>query len=313
MNVRQTPLRTVTVAMVATVTVSLSGCATGQFEAQQSDAQLRRTVSQLRSELDEVRQDQERLRAQVEHLQYASGSRGPTGNGVAPGPPARSESGWPTTRHGSDSSQTYGAADDRDSVAAVTASGTGESAAASPPTRGTVMGRGEAPPGAVPITDGTEETQAGIVAGVRGGGSWNQPGGLGGEDVPTVPASLRGTGYDDGVRAYLQQQWEDSIQYFRTFVHESPTSPYADDAQYWIGDCYLQRGLYSNAIKEFNQVVLRYGSGDRAPAALLKLSQVFSKIGDQVDARLSLQKLVNRYPGSAESAQAYRLLQEMGG
>jgi TolA-binding protein len=45
----------------------------------------------------------------------------------------------------------------------------------------------------------------------------------------------------------------------------------------------------------------------------LKLADVFSRIGDQVDARLSLQKLVNRYPGSAEAAEAYRLLQEMGG
>jgi tol-pal system protein YbgF len=299
--------------VAATAAMFLSGCAASQYPTQQTDAQLRRTVADLREELDAVRRDQERLRAEVEHLQYASGSRGPTGTGVAPAP--SSSAGWPTGRHSSDSSQNYSAADDRDAIAAVSSGGTGRvSEGAAPPTRGVVTGRGAPPPGAVPATDGTEETQAGIVAGVRGGGSWNQPGNVSkAGDVPTVPAALRGTGYDDAVRAYMQKQWDDSIQYFRDFLHASPTSPYADDAQYWIGECYLNKGLYSNAIKEFNQVVLRYGSSDRAPAALLKLSQVFSKIGDQVDARLSLQKLVNRYPGSGEAAEAYRLLQEMGG
>jgi len=46
---------------------------------------------------------------------------------------------------------------------------------------------------------------------------------------------------------------------------------------------------------------------------LLKLAKIFSKIGDQVDARLSLQKLVNRYPGTPEATEATSLLQQMGG
>ena len=286
---------------LAAFAVAASGCAAGQFQAQQSDAELRRTVSQLRRELDEVRRDQDQLRAQVEHLQYASGSRGPTGTGVPSGPAP----GWPAERFAGNRNA-VGAADPRDAVAGVAGD-----AAPDPP--GYVRSLDQ-PEGMVPASDGTEELNAGIVAGVRGGGSWNEPGDTStAEATPTVPPSLRGSGYDDGVRAYAQQQYDDAIQYFRDFIHSSPTSPYADDAQYLIGESYLQKGLYSNAIKEFNQVVLRYGSSDRAPAALLKLSQVFSKIGDQVDARLSLQKLVNRYPGSAQSAEAYRLLQEMGG
>ena len=130
---------------------------------------------------------------------------------------------------------------------------------------------------------------------------------------PVVPQNLSGTKYDQGVRAFNQGQYDDAIQQFRDYIHDEPQSPYADDAQFWIGESSLRKGQYSNAIKEFNQVVLRYASGDRSAASLLKLADVFSRIGDQVDARLSLQKLVNRYPGSAEAAEAYRLLQEMGG
>ena len=169
-------------------------------------------------------------------------------------------------------------------------------------------------PGAAVGSDASRDSTGGIVAGVRGGGNWVEPGESGLEkDVPHVPVSLRGSGFDDGVRAFVDRNYDDAIQYFRDFIHRSSSSAYADDAQYWIGESYLRKGLYSNAIKEFNQVVLRYGSGDRSAAALLKLAKVFTKIGDGVDARLSLQKLVNRYPGSQEAARANALLQQMGG
>ena len=152
-----------------------------------------------------------------------------------------------------------------------------------------------------------------IIAAVHGAGGGATPGDLPANEIPTVPTELRGSGYDDAVRSFVEQQYDDSIQYFRDFVHGNSTSPYADDAQYWIGESYLRKGVYQNAIKEFNQVVLRYGSGDRSAPALLKLAKIFSKIGDQVDARLSLQKLVSRYPGTPEATEATALLQQMGG
>jgi tol-pal system protein YbgF len=154
-----------------------------------------------------------------------------------------------------------------------------------------------------------------IVASVRGSGIGTEPTAMAAPAMPSpsVPQNLVGTLYERGVNAFNEGNYDDAIQNFRDYVHQQPQSAYADDAQYLIGESNLRKGQYNNAIKEFNQVVLRYASGDRSAAALLKLAEVFSKMNDQVDARLSLQKLVNRYPGSAEAAQAYKMLQEMGG
>ena len=58
---------------------------------------------------------------------------------------------------------------------------------------------------------------------------------------------------------------------------------------------------------------INYGSGDRAPAALLRQAEAFRIVGDKVDARLSLQKVINRYPGTGEAAKASRMLSEIGG
>jgi tol-pal system protein YbgF len=149
-----------------------------------------------------------------------------------------------------------------------------------------------------------------IVASVRGAGTGSDPEAV---SPSNVPANLTGSLYDEGVKAFNDGRYDDAIQSFRDFIHQQPQSAYADDAQFWIGESNVRKGEYNTAVKEFNQVVLRYGSGDRSAASLLKLAEVFSKMGDRVDARLSLQKLVNRYPGSTEAGQAYKMLQEMGG
>jgi tol-pal system protein YbgF len=272
----------------------LSGCA--PMQGSQSDAgsgqDLRRLVMETRRELEDLRKDQERLRGTVEQLQYGSSSRVPSG---APAMTSTSSAPVPT--------------------GSAAASPVPPQPPIEPGVPGTVDAATAPPAIAVPpppSPGGVAETDP-MIAAVTGAGSGTTPGSIRADEVPTVPTDLRGSGYDDAVRAFVEQQYEDSIQYFRNFIHGNSTSAYADDAQYWIGEAYLRKGMYSNAIKEFNQVVLRYGSGDRAAPALLKLAQVFSKIGDQVDARLSLQKLVNRYPGTPEASEAHRMLQQMGG
>jgi tol-pal system protein YbgF len=274
----------------------LSGCAPmqGSQSRASADQDLRRLVMETRRELEDLRKDQERLRGTVEQLQYASSGRAPSaGVPAATAASAGALAGSAAPGMVPQAPVESGVAGAVDAAAAAPAVPVPEPPPASPP-------------GAIAATDP-------MIAAVTGAGSGTTPGSIRADEVPTVPTELRGSGYDDGVRAFVEQQYEDSIQYFRNFIHGNSTSANADDAQYWIGEAYLRKGMYSNAIKEFNQVVLRYGSGDRAAPALLKLAQVFSKIGDQVDARLSLQKLVNRYPGTPEASEAHRMLQQMGG
>jgi tol-pal system protein YbgF len=270
----------------------LAGCAGMQgTQSSVADRDLRRLVIETRRELEDLRKDQERLRGTVEQLQYAYGNRGGPGESIA------------TTMAAPVATGSAAAAMVEQPLVEPEVTGAADATATMPVPLPT-----EQPPapGAISPADP-------MIAAVTGAGSGTVPGSIRADEVPTVPSELRGSGYDDGVRAFIEQQYDDSIQYFRNFIHGNSTSAQADDAQYWIGEAYLRKAMYSNAIKEFNQVVLRYGSGDRAAPALLKLAQVFSKIGDQVDARLSLQKLVNRYPATPEASEAHRMLQQMGG
>lgn len=128
-----------------------------------------------------------------------------------------------------------------------------------------------------------------------------------------VPPELVGSAYDSAQRQLSAGDYDEAIQSFRNYLHENSASAYADDAQFWIGEAYFRKGQYHRAIIEFNQVSANYGSGDRAPSALLRQAEAFRIVGDRVDARLSLQKIINRYPGTGEAAKASRMLTEIGG
>ncbi len=334
--------KTTNAILGVTLPALLSGCAAQVGGASRNEVvELRRQVLETRRELDAVRRDQDRLRNSVEYLQYSrAGGQGdpnrPGGYGQdAYGQDAYGKDAWSASgdvdRMGSASAYDAMSAGSAGSAgssglagAASTSAMPGQSAAASPPEpqRSAAVDpysyndasrpeRGVDPRAQAAYSQQPPDSR--IVAGVRGGGSWTEPGHTGVPlSPPTVPSKLRGSNYEEGVRAFNDEHYDDAIQYFRDFIHQDPQSDRADDAQFWIGESYLRKGMHSNAIKEFNQVVLRYSSGDRSAAALLKLAEAFSQIGDPVDARLSLQKLVNRYPGSNEAAEAYRLLQEMG-
>lgn len=132
-------------------------------------------------------------------------------------------------------------------------------------------------------------------------------------DSGGVPSELVGSSYDSAMRQLSSGDHDDAIQSFRNYLHENASSAYADDAQFWIGEAYFRKGQYHRAIIELNQVAINYGSGDRAPAALLRQAEAFRIVGDRVDARLSLQKIINHYPGTQEAAKASRMLNEIGG
>ena len=132
-------------------------------------------------------------------------------------------------------------------------------------------------------------------------------------EKPVVPQELVGSSYDSAMRQLSSGDQDEAIQSLRNFLHENASSPYADDAQFWIGEAYFRKGQYHRAIIEFNQVSINYGSGDKAPSALLRQAEAFRIVGDRVDARLSLQKVINRYPGTGEAAKASKMLTEIGG
>jgi tol-pal system protein YbgF len=252
----------------------VAGCSLQGGAADRRYDDLRSLVLEQRHAIDDLRREQESVRATLDQMQY--GKR-------PPGRPVYGPTGGPTSTD--DYWQRQGTAGPGEPGYGPT---TPPSTATTPPSTAT------APPAAAPAPAPTPSPTS-------------EP------EKPTVPPELVGSAYDSAMRELNSGDQDEAIQSFRNYLHENGSSPYADDAQFWIGESYFRKGQYHRAIIEFNQVSINYGSGDRAPAALLRQAEAFRIVGDRVDARLSLQKVINRYPGTGEAAKASRMLTEIGG
>jgi tol-pal system protein YbgF len=237
---------------------------------------LRGLVLEQRRAIEDLRREQESVRAAIDQLQYGRRPSGRPVYGPTGGPTATDESYWQR---------------------------------AVPPTGeqpGVPTGTGTAgAPGVDPAAVASTTPPAVVAA--------PTPNPVSAPEKSGVPPELVGSAYDNAVRQLSGGDQDEAIQSFRNFLHENGASPYADDAQFWIGESYFRKGQYHRAIIEFNQVSINYGSGDRAPSALLRQAEAFRIVGDRVDARLSLQKIINRYPGTGEAAKASKMLSEIGG
>ena len=107
--------------------------------------------------------------------------------------------------------------------------------------------------------------------------------------------------YRKGLEQYRAGQCDQAITTFRQFIRSEPGSDLADNAQFWVGECYYARKDYNRAIIELNEVFTKYPKGDRVPSGLLALATSFADSGDAIDARLILQKLINDHAKTEEA------------
>jgi tol-pal system protein YbgF len=91
---------------------------------------------------------------------------------------------------------------------------------------------------------------------------------------------------------------------FRDFLAKDPQSDLADNAQYWIGECYYAQRDFAQAIEEFRLVERQYPQGEKVPASLLKVAYAQLQLEDRDAARATLEDLIGRFPSSNEAAQA---------
>ncbi len=106
------------------------------------------------------------------------------------------------------------------------------------------------------------------------------------------PLTLYRTAYDD-LRAGRHDAAERG---FREFVRRFPHHDYADNAQYWLGECFYDQKRFDRAAPEFRAVVQRWPTGNKAPDALLKLGFSLIALGDVDKGQKALRELPATYP-----------------
>jgi len=88
---------------------------------------------------------------------------------------------------------------------------------------------------------------------------------------------------------------------FQEVLTKFPQSELADNAQYWIGECYYSLGKYDDAEREFKLVAARYPDGNKLSAAMYKLGMVYVAVKRLPEARSQFKRVIQQYPGTHEA------------
>ncbi|MCB1034722.1 MAG: tol-pal system protein YbgF [Acidobacteria bacterium] len=135
------------------------------------------------------------------------------------------------------------------------------------------------------------------------GASGDRPG-VSGQD----PESLYRAAYND----YLRGNYDLAIQQFQEYIGTFPEADLADNAAYWLGECFYRQEKYRLAIGEFDNLLDRYPRSDKIPSALLKKAYAFLELNERSQGIVQLQHVIREYPSSDESNLARQRLRELG-
>lgn len=117
--------------------------------------------------------------------------------------------------------------------------------------------------------------------------------------------------YEAAMGIYKAGQTHRAEAAFAEFAKQHPEHDYADNALYWKGEAAYDQDHFADALAAFTEVVERYGGGNKAPDALLKIGLCYRQLGDLPNARDVLGELVAAYPSERASDIARVKLSEL--
>ena len=163
------------------------------------------------------------------------------------------------------------------------------------------------------VSEALEEAKAARLAAQAGGGSPEAS--VPGATSPVAaeaPISAEIVEYRTAYAKWRAGDGPACVEHFQKFVKTYPTSDHADDATYWMGDCYFKQGNFSAAVLRFDDVARQYPGGNKAPDALYRQGEALLRMGHGEAASHAFQKVLRDYPDSARAPEARRQLELLG-
>jgi len=137
------------------------------------------------------------------------------------------------------------------------------------------------------------------------------------EKLPVVPMPKRSTVaaamtmYTRAMDNYKAGRYGAAADAFKRFIGRHAKHAYADNALYWMGECFYDMKKYRLALRMFRRVVEAYPSGNKAPGALLKMGYAYLKLEEKGNARNVLKQVSEIFPESGVAKLAKHLLAKL--
>ena len=104
--------------------------------------------------------------------------------------------------------------------------------------------------------------------------------------------------YQAAVVLQANGRYDEAIDALTEVYEADPDGELADNALFWMGETHFARGEYPLAVKLYERVVADYADENKAPDALLRVSRAYGRMGDLIQARKVIDRLIQEYPYS---------------
>jgi tol-pal system protein YbgF len=106
-------------------------------------------------------------------------------------------------------------------------------------------------------------------------------------------------------------QYDRAIAAFQSFLSTYPSSPLADNAQYWLGEAYYVNKSFPESLAAFQRVVANYPLSRKLPDALLKMGFCYYELKQFSVARDVLTQVTMQFADSPAGKLAQQRLDKM--
>ncbi|MBT8445742.1 MAG: tol-pal system protein YbgF [Gammaproteobacteria bacterium] len=131
------------------------------------------------------------------------------------------------------------------------------------------------------------------------------------EAAPTVDSPESEAAYREAFALLKAGKYAEAIAAYRLFIEQYPSSQYADNAQYWLGESFYVMRQFDPAIAEYQQLVQTFPASPKRSHAMLKIGYSYHELGQADLARAILEDLKANFPGTTAAQLAEQRIQRI--
>ena len=107
--------------------------------------------------------------------------------------------------------------------------------------------------------------------------------------------------YDEAFASIKKQNYKTAQAQFEAFLVLYPKDALAGNAQYWLGESFFARSMFSQAAVAFAEGFKSYRDSQKAPDNLFKLGVTMAKLNKKEEACIAFKNFAKEYPKVSDS------------